>query len=154
LLVGREGEGGFYARLADAPEVFVLDRALHDLLDRDALAYRPSELWQVSPGENVKFAIHKGGQEGDRLGGKGDGWQVAGPFTVGAPREVVDRLIKTLSSPKADAYRAHQAADLKPFGLDRPQVKVSLTTKSGKEYGLLVGAPTASGRFAKTPTGS
>src|SRR5262249_21604607 len=150
LLVGREGEGGFYAKLADAPEVFVIDRALHDLIDRDALAYRPAQLWQVSAGEEiVKFRIHKAGQEEYRLERKGDDWQVAGPFTVAAPREVVDRLIKTLSSPKAETYRAHQAVDLKPFGLDKPEVKVTLTTRSGKEHGLLVGSATTGGRFAK-----
>src|SRR5262249_31264602 len=80
---------------------------------------------------------------------KGEGWEVAGPFTVAAPRDVVDRLVAALVAPRALRYRAHAAADLKPYGLDPPGVKVTLVGEGGKEHTLLLGGGAVQGRFGR-----
>jgi hypothetical protein len=155
----RTGEPGYFARLEGQPEIFAVAADVRTLLNHDALFYRPSTLWQVAGGDDVvKLRIAKAGQEEYRLERKGDDWQVAGPFTVKAPREVVDRLVQALQAPRAEEYRAHSATDYAPFGLAEPEVKVTVTTKSGKLHTLWVGKETTGkpGRFARlgTPGGA
>jgi hypothetical protein len=153
----RQGAPGYFARLEGAPEVFVIGSELRDQLDRDSLDYRPGTLWQVLGGDEiVKLRIAKAGQEEYQLVRKGDGWQVTGPFTVAAPREVVDKLTSALQAPKVDEYRVHAAKDFAPFGLASPEVKLTLTTKKGKEHSLSLGArpPDGVGRYAKLGNGS
>jgi hypothetical protein len=153
----RQGAPGYFARLEGAPEIFVIGSELRDQLDRDSLEYRPGTLWQVAgDDEIVKLRIAKAGQPEYQLERKGDDWQVTGPFTVAAPREVVDKLTAALKAPRALEYRVHTAADFSPFGLTRPEVQLTLTTKKGKEHALWVGAdaPESAGRYARLGKGS
>jgi hypothetical protein len=148
LLIGRQRPGapGYFAKLEDAPEIFAVGSDLHDQLERDSLAYRPGTLWQIDAGDDiVKLRIHKAGQEEYQLERKGEKWQVSGPFTVAAPRAVVDKLTTALQAPKAEEYRAHSVTDFAPYGLASPEVKLTVTTKKGKQYALSVGRPTKTG---------
>jgi hypothetical protein len=147
---------GYFARLEGAPEVFVLGHDLYGLLDRDSLAYRQRTLWQVdADDEIVKLNIHKSGQDPYQLVRKGEEWQVSGPFTVTAPAAVVDKLTAALRSPKAEQYLVHESKEPAAFGLDKPEVKVTLTTKKGKEHSLLVGrdSEAGSGKVARLASG-
>src|SRR5262249_45964378 len=138
------------------PEIFAIGSDLRDPLDRDSLAYRPADLWQIEPGDEiVKLRIHKAGQAPYQLVRKGEDWQGIGPFTVAAPREVVDKLLAALRNPKAEEYRAHAVTDFKPFGLDAPEVTVSVTTKKGKEHSLVIAkeSPRAVGKRARLGKG-
>lgn len=161
LVIGKKGTGdatsptkgsdvsGWYARLDKTEQVFSLANEVVDLLRRDSLAYRPTQLWALVPGDEVsEFAFVREGQPPFKIVRKGDIWEVVGPFTVAAPREVAEGLIKTLSAPRAESYRAHDAKDLAPFGLAKPAVVVTLKTKSGKEQTLRLGKDAAPGRFA------
>ena len=130
--------------------MFAVGSDLVGQLERDSLAYRPATLWQVAGGDEiVRLRIHKAGQAEYELIRMGDEWQVAGPFTVAAPREVVDKLTAALQSPKAEEYRAHTATDFAPFGLASPRVKVTLTTKMGKQHSLWIGSETTAGAVGK-----
>ncbi len=160
LLLGRmrPGAPGYFARLEDTPEIFAIGDDLHDLLERDSLAYRPGTLWQIDAGDDiVKLRIHKAGQDEYQLIRQGEEWQVSGPFTVNAPHAVVDKLTAALRSPKVEEYRAHAVTDFDPFGLTDPAVKVTLTTKKGKVYSFWVGRSTRSaplGKLARLGNGS
>jgi hypothetical protein len=152
LLVGRmrPGAAGYFAKLEDAPEIFAIAGDLYNLLDRDSLAYRPGTLWRIDSDDPiVKLRIHKAGQDEYQLIRKGEQWEVTGPFTVSAPSGVVDKLTAALQSPKAEEYRTHTATDFSPFGLANPEVKLTLTTKKGKEHSLWVGRPTRTGPSGK-----
>lgn len=155
LLVGRpRGEGpGWYARIKDTPEVFVLPNEVVEMLRRDSLAYLPAQLWTVNADEITEFTIARDGQPPYRIVRKGEAWQVTGPFTVAAPKEVVDGLVKALAAPRAEEYRAHAAADRKPFGLEKPAVAVTVKTVTGKEHTLSLGGDADPGRFAMVGKG-
>ncbi|MGL4551365.1 MAG: DUF4340 domain-containing protein, partial [Gemmataceae bacterium] len=156
LLVGKpRGDGpGWYARVEGTRQVFTLANETAELLRRDSLAYRPSQLWALAPGDEVtEFGFTREGQPPFKIVRKGEGWEVTGPFTVAAPKEVAEGLVKALTAPKAEGYRAHEAKDLAPFGLAKPAVVVTLKTKSGKEQTLSVGRDAAPGRFATAGKG-
>jgi hypothetical protein len=153
LLVGkpRSDKPGRFAKLKEGPAVFAVADDVYSLLDRGSLSYRPPELWKLPPGEEiVRLRVRKKGQEPYDLTRKGAGWQVSGPFTVLAPAEVVGRLTAALSAPRCLEYAAHSAPDLSAYGLNEPEVSVTLTTKGGLRHTLLVGGPAGfGGRFAR-----
>jgi hypothetical protein len=156
LLIGNErrGQPGRYAKLENAPEIFALADDVCQDLERDALVYRPAELWKLKSNDPiVKLQIDKAGQAPYSLTLKDNDWQVSGPFTVTAPRDEINQLTAALASPRAKSYKAHSATNLKPFGLDKPEVKLTLTTKGGVSHGLLLGAPADGGRYAKLANG-
>ena len=70
---------------------------------------------------------------------QGTTWQVSGPFTVAAPTDVVEKLAGALIAPHAIEYRALTVTNPVEFGLAQPAVKLTLTTKAGKEHTLWVG---------------
>jgi hypothetical protein len=153
LLLGRPrpGEPGLYAKLQGAPEVFVVPDSVAGMLEQDSLSYRPASLWHTTAPDVVKLTIARAGQDEYVLQRKGDDWEVSGPFSVKAPKQVVDRLLLTLASPFALSYRAHAAKDYTQYGLAAPAVKVTLTTKQGKQHTLWLGASAGpfGGRFGR-----
>jgi hypothetical protein len=155
LLIGKERRDGpgLFARLEGSGEVFTLAASLVEDLSRDALAYRPAALWTVARDDVARLKIARAGQEAYELVRKGDEWQVEGPFQVAAPRDVVERLLQSLASPRADEHLTHTTTDkdLSPFGLDKPAVQVTVTTKDKKSHTLRIGVTTPTGplgRFA------
>jgi hypothetical protein len=155
------GKPGTFARLADAADkttpVFVISREAHDALDRDSLAYRPTQLWQVPAEDVAAVRVRRAGEAEYRLTRDGAGWKVGGPFEAPALTAAVQTLVNDLAAPQAQSYKAHEAKDLAPYGLDRPHVSVTVSAKDGKEHTLLVGAsagkegPGRSAKLADSP---
>jgi hypothetical protein len=163
LLIGRPREtgGGWYARRANHPEVFVLGNDLVEQLRRDSLGYRPTDLWTIGADDPlVEFAFDRGKDEPSfRLvrTKDADTWEVTGPFTVPVSPAVIDALTKTLTAPRASRFVRHAAKDLQPFGLATPRTTLTLKTKSGKSFTLRLGAESqteGAGRYAKTDDAS
>jgi hypothetical protein len=147
---------GYFARLADAPDktapVFVVANEIHAALDRDALAYRPAQLWQATAEDVTALRIQRGKEEEYTLKRDGAGWKLNGPFEAPALALAVQSLAAELAAPQAQSYKAHEAKDLAPYGLDEPALRLRVTTRDGKQHALLVGSPAGKdtpGRCAK-----
>ncbi len=78
-------------------------------------------------------------------------WAIVAPKPYRADQDTVSSMVSTLASLNADRTVEDQAADLSPYGLDKPSLEVTLTLKDGKTAKLLVGdeVPTGSGSFVK-----
>jgi hypothetical protein len=151
---------GYFARLAGAPDktapVFVIPNDVHTSLDRDALAYRPGQLWQVPADDVTAVRIQRGKEEDYTLRRDGAGWKITGPFEAPALALAVQSLAAEVASPQVQSYKAHEAKDLAPFGLDKPTLRIGVTGKDGKAHMLLVGGPAEKdtpGRYAKVADG-
>lgn len=155
----RSGKGGYFARLAGEKDkgtpVFVLPADVHTSLDRDSLAYRPSKLWQTLAEDITAVRFRRGAEDEYRLVRDGAGWKVAGALEAPALTTAVTNLVNELASPQTTTYKAHEAKDLASYGLDKPAVTVTVSTKDGKDHVLLVGAADkgGSGRYAKLANG-
>ncbi len=157
----RGRKAGYFAQVADTPgelsPVFAVSSEMHNELVRDALSYRPLTLWQVQPEEIVSLRIHKAGQKAYSLTRSAGAWKIAGPFEANALVESVRRITAELGAPKVESYKVHEAKDLATYGLDKPDLTLTLTTKDKKEHTLLIGKPTAEeggsrfGKLAKEP---
>jgi hypothetical protein len=148
----RGEQPGYFARLDDPerPAVFAIASDVQQQLARSSLTYRPTQIWNLFPGDVTTVAIQqkegapptKGGLA-YQLSKKGAGWQITGPFTAPALKDSVQKIMDTLTSLRAESYKAHAAKDLKPFGLDAPRCVVTLTTAEGKKHTLRIGSATA-----------
>jgi hypothetical protein len=147
LLVGKERpgrSGEFFAKLESGPSVFVVRKDVRDALDQGSLAYRPLPLWQVASDEVTSLRVQRAGEPEHRLTRRDGGWKVGGPFDAPALASLVEPLLTELAGPRAERFVAHAAKDLKPYGLDAPHLRLTLTA-AGKERTLLVGSPTGPG---------
>jgi hypothetical protein len=152
----RSGKPGYFGRLDESPAVFAVNPEIHNSLSRDALALLPLQLWQLMPGEVTAVKIHKRGSDEYRLTRKDAGWQISGPFEAAALSVRADRLTTGLLAPRCESYKAFDSKDPALYGLDKPELEITLTAKDGKEHGLVIGAPVGKdspGRFARK-TGS
>jgi hypothetical protein len=157
LAVGKPRTGskpGRFARLVEGDKVtpvFVIPADVYNSLDHDALAYLPAQLWQSFPEDITAVRVRRQGEEAYRLVRDGAGWKVTGAFDAPAMASAASGFVTELSSPQCTVYKTHEAKDLAEWGLEKPHITVTLTTKEGKDHTLLIGAAAkeGGGRYAK-----
>jgi hypothetical protein len=161
LLVGkqREGKPEYFAKLEASPGVFVVRKDTHDEIDQGSLTFRPLQLWHVFNQDVATIRIQKEGEEEYSLTRKGNEWHILGPFDAVAVPIFAQPIATDLASLRCERYETAAADDLAKYGLDKPYLRVTLTTapKEGAlekpvERTILIGKPTekdAKARFAK-----
>src|SRR6266851_6716598 len=129
----------FFAKLASSPAVFVIKKELRDALDQNSLAYRPKQLWKLSAEDISELHVQKEGQN-EHLKREGSTWRILEPFQADALPNQVDKILKALTSPSCIRFETHVAKELKTYGLDKPYLRVAVTSselsgrsKSGAE---------------------
>lgn len=161
LFVGKQkgDKNEFYARLDSGP-IFLVRKDLRENLDRDSLAYRPLQLWNVPADDIAELAIQK--DEEFRLKRDGKNWNIAGPFDAKAVESAVMPLVDDVANLRGEKFVSHQAKDLTSYGLEKPYLRLRLIPAAAKdakdvkdqpkERTLLVGKTTekdAKARFAR-----
>ena len=78
-------------------------------------------------------------------------WRMTAPEALPADQDAAGSMVSALANLNADKVVEEKAADLKPYGLDRPTLDVQIVRKDGKTDRLLVGDDTlnGSGAYAK-----
>ena len=78
-------------------------------------------------------------------------WRMTAPQALPADQDAAGSLVSTLANLNADKVIEEKAADLRPYGLDRPTLDVQIVRKDGKTDHLLIGDDTlnGSGAYAK-----
>src|SRR5450631_1691988 len=81
-------------------------------------------------------------------------WRMIAPVAMAADQDAVASMVSALANLNADKVVEEKAADLKPYGLDRPTLDVQRVRKDGKTDHLLIGDDTlnGSGAYAKLVT--
>ena len=72
-------------------------------------------------------------------------WQITSPKQYSADTANVSSTLSSLSSLNADRVIEDKAADLKPYGLNPPNIEVVITEKDNKSQKLLLGDDTPAG---------
>jgi hypothetical protein len=106
----------------------------------------------VEPGETPAVAALAGlrGDDVTRVEVKADGpalvlarqgeqWQIEQPLRARADKDQVKQLVQGLLDARVERVVATEAGDVKPFGLDKPKLEVTLTDKGGKQRSVQVG---------------
>ncbi len=86
---------------------------------------------------------------------KDNKWEIAEPKPLRADQDAVTSLVSSLSSLTADKVIEDKPADLSAYGLQSPQLDVTVVKKDGKTVDLYVGdeTPTGSGAYARVSNG-
>jgi Domain of unknown function (DUF4340) len=99
-----------------------------------------------------EIRIQKTGAEPTVLRKGDDGkWQIVDPKPLRADQDAVTSMVSTLSSLNADKLVEAKAPDLSPFGLNSPNLEITVVKKDGKSQQLEIGddTPTSSGAYVK-----
>ena len=150
LLLGDKTPTGadLYAKLGDAPGVFLVqsylestfDRGTFDLRDKTALKFARDKVDGVElqrEGETLVFAK------------QGDDWRMRAPLDVRADYGAVEGLVGRLSTLQMKGITEPEVSDPRAYGLDAPQYTVHLNAGSARST-LLVGKANPDGAlFAK-----
>jgi hypothetical protein len=162
----------YFAKLESSPAVFVVKIELRDALNQSSLTYRPKQLWNIKADDITELHLQKEGQN-EQLKRDGATWQIVEPFQAQALPNQVDKIVKALTMPNCVRFEAHVAKELKAYGLDKPYLRVAVTSSESsgqskvspetpdkkesakkdetklkekpKEHVLLIGQPTAAG---------
>jgi hypothetical protein len=124
--------------IADALQtVAVLDGALASKLLGGPLQFRDRALARFADAD--KAILERGPRKA--VFAKVDGtWKLTEPLAADAEQTELDDLVNALARLRADELVATQPADLKPFGLDKPEVRWRFFSGDKEVLALLVGA--------------
>lgn len=140
-----------YVRTGDQGSVFVVPQNLGTLLQHEVKDYRDMTVLPEVPRDDI-VAVRIQGRQNYTLG-KTDGlWDITQPFTIRADTSAVRELLTKLTTDlKAERFLTEAAVSPTPYGLDRPQLVVTVTTRqtpsptasqpteTHKTYALLLG---------------
>src|SRR5207302_6928602 len=88
---------------------------------------------------------------------EGGSWKITRPFDAAALDRLVTPMVEVLSRPHCERYEALAASDLKKYGLDRPELRLRVTTREAGAPAreLLVGGKAEGGpdRYGKLGDG-
>ena len=134
LLVGRpvpevgSGVEETYVRPGGGNRSFVVARDMAELLERSGDEYRDMTVLRDFNRRDV-IALRIEGRQNYTLKKKRDRWEIVKPFAAQADGVTVSRLLGELTSLKAERYLSEKTDNLEPFGLERPQLLVHVTTR-------------------------
>jgi len=135
----REGQPGVY--LTGTALLTQAQTELFQLRDRRILAFEPTE---------VRGLTLQRAQETIEMIRDADGWMLKKPLQVTANTAFIESMLRRLSSALVSAYVAETPGDLRPYGLDRPELSVTLTLgPEAAQKTLHIGARHDPGRCAR-----
>lgn len=145
LLIGQKTPPGsdLYARLGDQKKVFLIssyvdssfNRTTFDLRDKAALKLDREKIDALEVASADKqLRVTKGDNE----------WRMTAPTTARADYSAVESLIGRLGSLQMKSLVAAEPADLKEYGLDKPDVTVKIGTGSSQAT-MIFGKKTEAG---------
>jgi hypothetical protein len=149
------GTGGErFALVDDSKAVAVLPAALAERLAGSPLTFRDRSIARFGDADRLRL------ERGPRTAvfSKVDGtWKLTEPLQGEAEQDQLDDFLNSLARLRADALVAEKAtaADLKKYGLDRPEARWRLQSGDREVLNLLVGNPEAktTRRYAKLAGG-
>lgn len=123
---------GFFLQSSAKPRVVLADMKLDYLKTRTLTSWRKKEVVDFSDSDLVKkiTVVTANGKKKNRVTVErtsGKNWKMTAPIQARADSEAVERFFNELRSIRAEAFSAESAnKNAKQFGLDRPDVRVTL----------------------------
>jgi hypothetical protein len=137
VLIGMENplDKSLFAKRADDPRVVLLSNSLKNTIDKKVFDFREKDVFKFEPSD-VKSIRVKAKDVAWEAVREGDGWLLKSPVRAPAAKSKVETLLDALSALKATEFLSEdkKAADLKKFGLEKPEYQVILSLPAaGKE---------------------
>jgi len=131
ISLGKEADGGRYARFDKKDAVVLLDAKKVEALNRTHLDFIETSVlkFDLDAVNSIRRTMANGDLE---LTKREDNWQLAKPTMRDADNLTVGDILEKTFRLKAKRIAAYPAKDLAPFGLDKPFAVVTLQTEAGK----------------------
>jgi len=147
ILLGQKTPSGsdLYAKLPDNPRVFLVPSYVDTTFNKSTFDLRDKTILKIDRDKADRLEI----QTADhtvRLAKQGADWKIAAPIDARADFSAIEGILGRLNSTpmKAIATPDADAAALKQYGLDKPEVTVQVGAGSS-EAGLAIGKAAAEG---------
>ncbi|HHT9151959.1 MAG TPA: DUF4340 domain-containing protein [Candidatus Hypogeohydataceae bacterium YC40] len=136
LQIGRKDERGalcYIKRTGEEPVFSVKAEKLYDPATRGYLAFRDRLVLEFNRDKAQKLVMERDNKRFllEKEQGQKENWLLKEPLEVEADEELTNNIIWSLSFLKADRYVEEGPKDLKPYGLDTPTIKVTITYAQG-----------------------
>jgi hypothetical protein len=145
LLIGDKTAtlGDLYAKLPKEKRVFLIPGSFESTFDRSTFDLRQKSVLAFERDKVDRIEI-KAGASAVALAREGTEWALKTPVPAAADYGTVEGLVGRLQSAQMKAITAPDAADLKPYGLDKPDTTVTVGLGSSRAT-LVLGAKTDAG---------
>ncbi len=155
LLVGKEAPEaqGVYVQREGVPTIYLVDSAAAQrLLSKTTFALRNRKLMHFTADKVHKVLVHSPSTR-LTLERRGNAWKLLEPTKQDVPqRWKVDRMLYELSTLEYSKIVADTVDDRALYGLDTPQIEVTLWQEDGSVLGPLLIGNTTESEVAGTPT--
>jgi len=151
LLVGkREGES-VYVKTASAEPVYLVDAGIVDDLSIEVLDLRDKQVMKFERNDVNRIELRRRDHEPVVCIKQEHDWRLVEPTKEKAKNHEVNDILYKLDDLKAERFVAEKAARLSEYGLDQPDVEVTVTFEDGSAETLLVGKklPDSDSAYAK-----
>ncbi|HEU4753563.1 MAG TPA: DUF4340 domain-containing protein, partial [Armatimonadota bacterium] len=131
----------YYAREAGSDRMFLVNASqVDDLRNKKVDDLRDKRLVEAPEDKDAqKLTIQRpdGTVEVQRRGE--DRWDMVQPFTAAADKLEVESLLSQLRTAEAQKFVENAAADLAKYGLDRPELVLTVTDRKGQPHAVRFG---------------
>jgi hypothetical protein len=144
--------GGLYAKRNDENRVFLIPAYQESSLNKSTFDLRDKAIvsLQHDKVDGVEVLM---GDKVIQFAKSGSDWKLVKPLAAKADFPTVESLISRVETAQMKSIVTEQPtpADLKKYGLDKPDVTVNVSM-GGKRTTLMVGGKAADGNYARDPT--
>ncbi len=141
-----------FAQVEGSSAVAVLSGPLAELLLAPPIRFRDRAIAQFADAD--KIALDRGPRKATFANIDGT-WKLTEPVAAAAEQGDIEEFINAVARLRADEMVAEKPADLKPYGLDKPEVTWKFLSGTKEVLNLVVGAADKAGRrrYAKLAGG-
>ena len=149
LIVGDETStgGDMYAKVADAPRVFLVAAYLGNTFNRSAFDLRDKSVMRFEPDKVDTITITHGTSVLQLHKTQGE-WMLTKPYAARADFAASSAILTNLSSAQMQKIVAKDVDDPKRYGFDKPRTTVELTGGTNTST-LVIGTKGEEGTFAR-----
>ncbi len=142
LLVGAETTEGtqkqVYAKRADQPTVYALGEWSFRTLSKTAGQFRDKTVLGFDPARVGRAVLERKDGGNVTLARADGGWRIEGAEAKKPKDTVITSFLADVRELRGSDVAAEPARDLKPFGLDTPDLRVTLTDKENQPIGAVL----------------
>jgi hypothetical protein len=150
LLIGEKTatSGDLYAKLPNEKKVFLIAGSFDATFNRSTFDLRQKTVLTIERDQVDQVTVQSEGSTIE-LTRSADAWALARPIKAPADYGSVEGLIGRVQSAQMKAIAAQEAADLKPYGLDKPAASVTFGLGSSRATLLIGGKADSATVYAK-----
>ena len=143
-----------YARVEGQPRLFVVASYLEDTFNRELFALREKDALKFASADVDSLSIERAGSPTLTFAKKESDWRLTAPLTSRADFAQVDGVIRAVDQAQMQAIVAGETAaptdaELRKFGLDRPQAVVTVGAGSTRASLAIGGKKDDTGLYAR-----